>query len=91
MCACIRAIGYSSLVSCFFPSFRGRVTPSLSLHKQKGPSPRKLDFLLVTTSYPILSLHPALRRSFVDSVVSLRLFHSPLAVRVGLTSRTFVT
>lgn len=76
-CACVYACASvlldtfrRSLV--FFPLFQGRVTPSLSLHKQNDSSPRKLDFPLVSTFYLFFSLlHSAFFCRFIGRIPSM--------------------
>lgn len=86
ICVCIRVVGYFPPVSraSFSLSFRGRVTPSLSLHKRNEPAPSKTRLLFGYYTLPFFCYYnPAPRRSrtFLDSsVVSLRCF-SPLARR----------
>lgn len=89
-CTCVSVPSDTLRRSPIFSSFRERVTPSLSLHKQSEPSPRKLDFPLVTAPFFRYYTHFIVCVFFVGRIPST--FLSPLAlVRVASTSYTFLS
>lgn len=90
---CIRAIGYFPPISCFFFfSFRGRVTPSLSLHKKNEVVPSKTRLFLGYCILPFFRYYTLHRsRSFVGRI-PFDVFPLPARpARVALTSYTFVS